>query len=110
MRCFLKNRNLVINNSSKYSKEFKYKNLEEFNSNQKVIIRNKTKRTKMENEFRDISVIIKKLINNTYEIMYDSGKTFIRHGSQIKTWPGLLDVLNPHPVIGVQIINVGPFV
>ncbi|KAG0441486.1 hypothetical protein DMUE_1021 [Dictyocoela muelleri] len=82
------NRETVIRNLYKYKNEFKKNNIERFYLYQDVIIKNELKKTKMDLEYKKIGKVMKILSNNTYEIELKDGKTYIRHGSQIKPWPG----------------------
>ncbi|KAG0437574.1 Pol polyprotein [Dictyocoela muelleri] len=74
----------VLDNSRKYEKEFKFKNLSKFNLNDEVLIRNEIKKSKMDNEFYKRGIVVKKIRNNTYKILFRDGKELIRHSSQLK--------------------------
>ncbi|KAG0441136.1 Pro-Pol polyprotein [Dictyocoela muelleri] len=82
------NRDLVIKNMEIYGREFKTKKAEKFNLNQSVIIRNETKRNKMDHEYDKVGYIRSILSQNVYEIKLKDGKLLRRHATQLKPWPG----------------------
>ncbi|KAG0419783.1 hypothetical protein EQH57_0401 [Dictyocoela roeselum] len=82
------NRLKVLSKSMSYKNEFKnIGNLEIFEINQKVLIRNETKSSKMDKEFYKLGHIVSIVGNNSY-IVKVKDKTMLRHSSQLKAWPG----------------------
>ncbi|KAI5151864.1 hypothetical protein ENBRE01_2444 [Enteropsectra breve] len=80
------NREQVIKNSLKYSKEFKVGlgKKEKFTVGQKVILRNEQKAGKMDDEFKEKGKVILELAKGAYKILTNDGNMMIRHNSQLK--------------------------
>lgn len=71
-----------------YKTEFKSKQLQQYDLNQKVLIKNELRKSK-DHKIFDRQGIIKEILGrNTYNILTDDGKTVKRHFSQLKALPG----------------------
>ena len=82
------NRDTVIKNSNKYSQEFISKKLSKLKLGDKVWIRNDVRKNKMEDEWSDMSEVIKIHEHDTYTVKNEKDKTFKRHRSQLKISTG----------------------
>ncbi|KRH91851.1 putative LTR transposable element, partial [Pseudoloma neurophilia] len=82
------NREIVLENSEKYRKEFKERKIERFNEGDAVLIRNENKKNKMDDEFKVEGKIEKILDTDKYLVKDKLGKEFLRHGSQLRIFPG----------------------
>lgn len=69
-----------------YEKEFikKYGTMETFAENDKVLIRNEIKQTKMDDEFKELGVIIKDEGRNIFTVKKENGSVIRRHASQLR--------------------------
>ena len=74
----------VIENSEKYSKEFKGRILSSLSVGDEVYIRNETRQTKMDLEWNRVGIITEKCGENTYMVKTKDGKEIQRHKSQLK--------------------------
>ncbi|KAG0420594.1 hypothetical protein EQH57_0083 [Dictyocoela roeselum] len=84
-----KNRDEVIKISRIYKKEFKSNVKPEcFKIGEKVLIKNETRKNKMEKEFNKLGVIKSKVGNNAYNVKFPNNKVLLRHTSQLRGWPG----------------------
>ena len=75
----------VLLHQDKYSKEIsKNKGFEIFNIGQKVLIRNETRKSKIDDEFKNQGIIIECLDYDVYNIKLFDGKVVRRHSLQLK--------------------------
>jgi hypothetical protein len=91
-----KNKDEVLKNVPKYKKEFKkQRNKKSFVLNQNVLVKNETKRTKMDEEFNGEGIIIERMSGKTYKVKMKNGNCIVRHVSQLKDFSrGKLDQEN----------------
>ncbi|KAG0440539.1 hypothetical protein DMUE_1669 [Dictyocoela muelleri] len=83
------NRDIILNKIKKYETEFKNKKkLETFQIDQKVLIKNETRKNKMEKEFNRLGTIVSKEGKNAYLVRFKNDKILLRHSSQLRAWPG----------------------
>lgn len=83
-----KNWEMVMNNAQKYAKEFKEINLQQYEKNDKVIIKNFTIKNKNDKRYKEKGTIEEIIGNNTYRIRIDdSNKLIVRHGQHMKKLP-----------------------
>ncbi|KAG0437706.1 Pol polyprotein [Dictyocoela muelleri] len=83
------NKDLILNKSKTYEKEFKKNNnLEVFQIKQKVLIKKDTRKTKMDKEFDRSGKIVSREGNNSYCVRLNNNKVLLRHATQLRGWPG----------------------
>ncbi len=78
------NFNEVRKRAIAYSKEFKTRKLGEFNIGDQVLIKNETKKTKMDKEFDRKGEVVEKIGANEYIVFLKHGKVLRRHTSQLR--------------------------
>ena len=84
------NWNLVILNSNKYKKEFKYKELKCCKMGDKVMIKEEILSSKEDKKFKKKGIIVGCLPRDTYEVLTEDSKIVVKHFSQLKILPGML--------------------
>ncbi|KRH93910.1 hypothetical protein M153_4910001346, partial [Pseudoloma neurophilia] len=82
------NKDKVLINTAIYMKEFKYKQIKRFKIGDAVLIRNENKLNKIDNEFKERGSISEVLEKDKYVVKNRLGKNLLRHGSQLRIYPG----------------------
>ena len=76
----------VLSNKEKYLSEFGrgQKNVKKFNIGDAILIKSEVRKSKQDKLFKLKAKVTAIMPNNTYGVMADNGKSYIRHIKQIK--------------------------
>jgi hypothetical protein len=101
-RLALKRENLqrILDHAEKYEKEFhnnkKIIKQKRFEKGEDVILRNETRKSKMEPRYKEKGKIVKEVYKNVYEVFTEKEKIKMRHSTQLKKLgPGMLETVSP---------------
>ncbi|KAG0439152.1 hypothetical protein DMUE_2630 [Dictyocoela muelleri] len=91
----------IITKQNEYLKELNVRKSprDNFKLNDKILIKNENKKSKMDKEFSESRFIKKVLSQNTYEIGTKDQQIFVRHETQLKVLKEMEDVRFDNQVI-----------
>ena len=74
---------MVIRNSKKYESEFKQREWAKFHIGDKILIKNESKKNKMDDEFKEDGIIVEICPHDSYYVETVIGKRLFRHASHL---------------------------